>query len=220
MYTAHPSTPKPGKAILFLPDVIGIWANSKLMADQLAANGYHTLLVDLFNGDPMSLNRPADFDFMAWMTKGSDGNNPHMVPQVDKIVAAAVAHLQGQGYTDIGAVGYCFGAKSVVRFMSEAKGRAIKVGYSAHPTNVAEDELAAIKGPFSISAAETDPIFPVENRHKSEAVLKETGQAYQINLFSGVSHGFAVRADLADRQASWAREQAFEQAVKWFDFHL
>lgn len=27
------------KAILFLPDVIGIWKNSKLMADQFAENG-------------------------------------------------------------------------------------------------------------------------------------------------------------------------------------
>ena len=36
------------------------------MADQYAANGYYTLIPDLFNGDPLSLNRPADFDLMSW----------------------------------------------------------------------------------------------------------------------------------------------------------
>jgi len=66
-YVAEPSgkTIHKDTAILFLPDVIGIWQNSKLMADQYAANGYYTLIPDLFNGDPLSLNRPADFDLMS-----------------------------------------------------------------------------------------------------------------------------------------------------------
>lgn len=63
----------------------------------------------------------------------------------------------------------------------------IKVGYVAHPSFVDEDELAAITGPLSISAAETDQIFPTEKRHKSEEILQKVGQPYQINLFSGVS---------------------------------
>lgn len=45
-------------AILYLPDVLSIWQNSKLMADQYAANGYLCLIPDLFNGDPLTLNRP------------------------------------------------------------------------------------------------------------------------------------------------------------------
>lgn len=82
------------------------------------------------------------------------------------------------------------------------------------------DELRAIKGPFSISAAETDSIFTVELRHKSEDILKETKQPWQINLFSGVEHGFAVRGDVNVKQQKFAKEQAFLQAVAWFDEHL
>lgn len=62
----------------------------------------------------------------------------------------------------------------------------IKVGYVAHPSFVDDDELAAITGPLSISAAETDTIFPTELRQKSEEILRKVGQPYQINLFSGV----------------------------------
>jgi dienelactone hydrolase len=87
----------------------------------------------------------------------------------------------------------------------------------AHPSFVEETELAAITGPLSISAAETDAIFPAEKRHTSEEILQKTGQPYQINLFSGVAHGFAVRADTSDKVAKFAKEQAFIQAVTWLD---
>jgi dienelactone hydrolase len=78
------------------------------MADQFAANGYYTLMPDLFNGDAMSLNRPEGFDFMAWLTKGTGGNNPHTTEQVDPIVEKSIAYLREQGYKKIGCLGYCF----------------------------------------------------------------------------------------------------------------
>lgn len=221
-WDAYLATPAPGKvhegkAILYLPDVISIWQNSKLMADQYAANGYLTLVLDLFNGDPVALNRPAGFDFMSWLQKGSDGNNPHTAEAVDPIVEAGIKTLKEEyGIKKVGAVGYCFGGKYVVRHYKHG----IEVGYIAHPSFVDEDELAAITGPLSIAAAETDPIFPAEKRHKSEEILVKTGQPYQINLFSGVSHGFAVRGDVEVKAEKFAKEQAFLQAVTWFDEHL
>ena len=90
----------------------------------------------------------------------------------------------------------------------------------AHPSFVDEDELRGFKGPLSIAAAETDTIFPNEKRHRSEEILKEVGHPYQINLYSGVEHGFAVKGDPKIPQAKWAKEQAFLQAVQWFDEHV
>lgn len=44
---------------------------------------------------------------------------------------------------------------------------------------------------------------------------------YQINLFSGVEHGYAVRIpDLGVKEKKFAKEQAFLQAVQWFDNYL
>ena len=117
----------------------------------------------------------------------------------------------------IGAVGYCFGGKYVVRYLRPGQ---IDAGYTAHPSFVQEDELRGIKGPLAISAAEVDPIFPSEKRHESEVILKELGLPYQINLYSGVEHGFAVRGNPEKRTVQYAKESAFLQAVQWFKEHL
>lgn len=67
---------------------------------------------------------------------------------------------------------------------------------------------------------ETDSIFPIAKRHESEEILAKTGQPYQINLFSGVEHGFAVRADISKPIIRFAKEAAFTQAVAWFNQYL
>lgn len=90
----------------------------------------------------------------------------------------------------------------------------------AHPSHVEADELRAINGPLAIAAAETDFIFPTEKRHESEEILKNSGLPYQINLYSGVKHGFAVRGDLSDQVTKYAKENAFLQAVQWFKEHF
>lgn len=68
--------------------------------------------------------------------------------------------------------------------------------------------------------AETDEIFPASKRRESEDILLDIKATYQINLFPGVEHGFAVRADITKKQIKFAKEQAFLQAVSWFDEHL
>lgn len=122
-YLATPPADKAreGKGILFLPDVIGIWQNSKLLADNFAAQGYTVLMPDIFNGDALSLNRPGDFDFGAWMTKGSTGDNPHTPEAVDPIVLKGIKALRDLGIKRIGAIGYCFGAKVSEPLLTSSK---------------------------------------------------------------------------------------------------
>lgn len=85
-----------------------------------------------------------------------------------------------------------------------------------------EVELENITGPLSIAAAENDNIFTTAKRHKSEEILflKTPKVPYQICLYSGTTHGFAVRCDLSIPEQKYAKEQAFLQAVNWFDEYL
>ena len=100
------------------------------------------------------------------------------------------------------------------------KDNGFDAGYLAHPSFVDEEELKAITRPVSVAAAEIDEIFTTKHRHQSEQILIDTGVSWQINLFGGVSHGFAVRGDLKNEKLKFAMTGALKQAVDWFDFHL
>ncbi|KAL1617580.1 vacuolar protein sorting-associated protein 45 [Neofusicoccum ribis] len=234
-YVTYPEDKSTHHAVLFLTDGFGHeFINNRLVADQLAANGYFVVMPDLFDGDAVPADtRPADFDLQGWLAK-------HQTPVVDPIVASVLKGMRGTlGCKRVGAVGYCFGAKYVVRFLKG--GESIDTGFVAHPSLVEFDEIRGIKGPLSIAAAgksrtapnkslwlqfttnnsrESDFIFDNAKRHQSEDILAEMKATYQVVLYSGTEHGFAIRADLSKKHLRFAKEQAFLQAVRWLDEYV
>nr|AJD23204.1 carboxypeptidase Y [Onygena corvina] len=213
IYFAYPkeTNKKPGKAVLILSDVRGISVNSQLLADYIATCGYLVVIPDLFRGDKLLPDRSPDFDLYAWLAK-------HTTNEVDPMVASTIKMLREEhGISRIGGVGYCFGGKYLCRFMKDGN---IDVGYTAHPSFVSREELSAIQGPLSIAAAEIDDILTTALRHESEEILAKVGQPYQITLYGGVSHGFAVRGDPSDSHAVNSKEQALTQALVWFGYYM
>ncbi|KIW23500.1 uncharacterized protein PV07_11693 [Cladophialophora immunda] len=222
VYVKYPENKSTDKAILFLTDVIGHRSiNSQLMVDQLAANGYFVVMPDLFYGDAIELNKIGELDIPKWFAGGYSAKGiGHGPSTVDPIVETCLSEMRAKYHCKkIGAMGYCFGAKYVVRYLRPDQAQ-IDVGYAAHPSLIEKDELQGIKGPFAIAAAENDHVFPPEKRHESEEILKSLGLPYQINLYGGVAHGFAVRGDLKDRTQLYAKEASFLQALQWFEEYL
>ncbi|CAI6335519.1 unnamed protein product [Periconia digitata] len=214
-YVTYPEDKSTQNAIVIFTDVMGYkFTNAQLIADQYAANGYFVVIPDLFAGKEVPLNPGEDFNLQDYLA-----NTMPRVPTVDPKVEATIKALRGSEYgvKKLGGVGYCFGGKYVCRWLKEG---GIDVGYTAHPSFVDAEELEKIKGPLSISAAETDPIFPAEKRRETEDILQKLDVPYQMNLFSDVQHGFAVRCDLSKPREKFAKEQAFLQAVTWFDEFL
>ncbi|KAI2974127.1 hypothetical protein CBS147323_1516 [Aspergillus niger] len=211
-YIAYPPDRSTRNAILFLTDGNGHrFINAHLMADQFAACGYFVVMPDLFHGDPIPIDYGPDFDIMGWY-------NQHLPPRVDPIIDAILGEMRTAfGCQRVGAVGYCFGGKYVCRYLKAGK---LNAGFIAHPTMVQVGELEGVEGPLSIAAAIVDPVFTTANRHESEAILARLGVPFQINLFSDVEHGFAVRCNLSEPRQKFAKEAAFEQAVAWFDRYV
>ncbi|KAH9216134.1 dienelactone hydrolase family protein [Leptodontidium sp. 2 PMI_412] len=210
-----------GYGVVYLTDVIGHkLVNAHLLADQYADNGYVALIPDLFDGDGVPINYDhATFSFERWKS-GEFGANktPHTTPVIDPIVDACIESLRNKyKCKKIALVGYCFGAKYTVRFLADDR---VSVGFIAHPADIQKEELEAIKKPLALAAAETDDVFSTNLRHESEESLKKTGVDYQINLYSGVVHGFAVRCDLKQRNQKFAKESAMNQALHWLEHHL
>ncbi|KAF3041199.1 hypothetical protein E8E11_005088 [Didymella keratinophila] len=210
-YEIYPEDRSTQNAVLIMTDVLGFeFTNVQLIADQFAANGYYTIIPDVFRGNEIPFPMPSDFDFPSWketkMPREAD---------VDPIYAAIIKHLRGElGVKRLGGVGYCFGGKYVCRWL---KPGGLEAAFTAHPSFVTVEELKGIQGPLSIAAAETDQIFPAEKRRETEDILKEMSVPYQMSLYSDAEHGFGVKGDMANARGRFAKEQAFLQAVFWFD---
>lgn len=103
---------------------------------------------DLFRGDPVPLDRPADFDFAAWQAR----NKP---AAIDPVIALTLADIAANTHiTRLGVAGYCFGGKYVARWLEGGRSEVpIVAGYTAHPSNVEAAEWAAVAAPLSIANA-------------------------------------------------------------------
>lgn len=216
MYIARPSScggpdkAKP-KVVLYLTDVFGIQLpQNKLLADSFARAGFVTVAPDLFDGAPA----PHDINVPGFNT--SQFLAAHGPNVTDPIIAKTIAYIQNElKITSIGATGYCFGGRYAYRFGAQGKGATAV--FTAHPSLLEDGEIVANKAPSSIAAAETDALMSAARRNEIQTILQQTGTTYSIALYSGTSHGFGVRANISDPEQKFGKEEAFFQAVRWFD---
>ncbi|KDQ51146.1 hypothetical protein JAAARDRAFT_211284 [Jaapia argillacea MUCL 33604] len=65
--------------------------------------------------------------------------------------------------------------------------------------------------------AEDDFLFPTPSRRIAEDILFGKKATYQLEVYSGVGHGFAVRGDPEVEHERWAKEESAKGIVGWFD---
>jgi len=204
--------PKSSKtAVLYLTDVFGIQLiNNKLLADSFGRAGFLTVAPDLFQGQPApeDINGTPDFDLEQFLYDHS--------PEVtDPIIAATIQYMRKTLKVDkIAITGYCFGGRYSFRFLADGKGG--DVGFAAHPSLLEDAEVEAITKPVSVAAAQNDDLLPAPARHALEDLMMSTGQETTFATYGGTQHGFGVRADVSDPKQKFAKEEAFIQAVRFF----
>lgn len=194
------------KIIVILTDVYGNHFNNVLLiADTIAKNGYKVLIPDILKGDPVKPNG----DLQAWKKN-------HTLEITEPIVNGFLDKVKSELKPNfLGAIGYCFGAKYVIRNLTQS--RPLDAGAIAHPSFVTIDEVKAIKKPLIISAAETDPIFTTDLRRQTEDELAKLDSVrYELTLFSNTSHGFAVKGDISDPLVKYAKEKALNDQLYFF----
>ncbi|KAK6953267.1 hypothetical protein Daesc_005568 [Daldinia eschscholtzii] len=182
-----------------------------ILADSFGRAGYLTVAPDLFNGTPApgDINGRPDFN----VTKFLDDHRPEVT---DPIIETAIDFLRTKlGVKKVVATGYCFGGRYTFRFLAEGKG--VDVGFAAHPSLLEDAEISALNGPASIAAADADDMTPPARRSQIEALLLETGFPYSLALYGGTQHGFGVRANVSDPKQKFGKEEAFFQAIRWFN---
>ncbi|KAK3376291.1 dienelactone hydrolase [Lasiosphaeria ovina] len=219
-YVAKPAKGKAnGHVVLYFPDVWGLSNNALLLMDGLADAGFLALGMDYFCGDPLSKYRqsenepfPEGFDRAAWRAK-------HLAFAIENVPkwAAAVRERFGSPATKYACVGYCFGAPFVCQLLATDT---VSAGAFAHPSLLKEEHFNGIKHPLLLSCAEHDQAFNTESRRKAIDILQRDKKVYHLQVFAGVSHGFASRGDPSHPYQRWCKEQSLRAIADWFDLWL
>lgn len=198
------------RALVIGIDIFGYdFLNTNLVADHFAEKGYYVLVPDILLGDPYDTANFTMESLQKWRV--NHGNDVTCAKWHEYLVElkkniASDAELYG--------VAYCFGAPCI--FSELKKDGLLKAGAVAHPTGVSIEAVEAVEKPILISAAQHDPVFPPELRHKTEEALLAKNAVYQIDLFSQVEHGFAIKGDITKPEVKYAKEKCFTDVVCWF----
>ncbi|KAF5020387.1 hypothetical protein F66182_7595 [Fusarium sp. NRRL 66182] len=205
---------KPGSrvGVLYLTDVYGLALEAnKRLVDDFAESGFITVAPDFFDGASVELRDP---------TVNQGQFAARFPPSIaDPIIVKSIAYLRDVAKVDkIVASGYCYGGRHVMRYLDGVRGGGeIEVGFSAHPSGLATEEIEAIEGPITIAAAAEDELYPLERLAETNAILHEKGVVFTSVVYSGTTHGFATRANESIPLEAYAKNEAFEQAVRFFN---
>ncbi|PSN69951.1 alpha/beta-hydrolase [Corynespora cassiicola Philippines] len=227
-YTVQPLEPSQSdepKVLLFFPDIWGMYPNSLLIMDGFADKGYTVLGVDYFRGDPVWKHRKhksdketePGFDYDAWKEKHRAFADEAVPQWVQSVKEKYAKEKPGARFA---CVGYCFGAPYVCDQLSGEGASICEVGAFAHPAFLKEHHFRNLKRPLYLGCAETDFTFDTESRNRAVDIMHEVKAKYELQLFYGVEHGFAVRGDMEDRYERWVKERCFEGVTGWCDFWL
>jgi carboxymethylenebutenolidase len=200
--------------VIVYMDAFGIRPQLAEMALRLAANGYLTILPNLYyRSGPL-----APFDPVQVAAGGPERDRfKGMIASIDSAAvmrdtAAVVDYLPSNRIARdgrIGVVGYCMGGKFALSaagtFPDRVAAAAVFHGGSLATDKPDSPHLLAgqIRGKLYIGVAGIDPGFTEAEQDRLEQALNAAHVDYIIETYDQAGHGFAVNGHLAyDRDAS------------------
>lgn len=201
-FICHPERGGPYPPVLLLMDAPGIREELRDMARRLATIGYYVLLPNLY------YRAGRDTIFGPNVLEQGSAERERMravrtkmtIPPVMADVAAMIAFADGQDMAKlgpIGAHGYCmsgpYALAAAARFPERIAAAASF--YGTWLVNEAEESphlsLGKVKGKLYIACAEHDDLAPLPMVEELRGLFQRAGSPGEIELYSGVHHGFA-----------------------------
>lgn len=197
------------KIIVILTDIFGYKLNNALLlADQLSQIAQSQVVIpDILEGD--AVEDKSTFEKAVWGPK-------HSVEKTGYIVENFLKNLlKEKPIQKLYGIGFCFGAKFVVQQLS--KHGLLDAGAIAHPSMLTTEDIEEISKPILISTGDLDSAFPEEFRNLTTSILtKKRTLRFQLDLFQGCPHGYAVRGDISVPEIKYAKEKTLIDQAFFF----
>jgi len=231
-YVSKPKDGSKQKSLLFITDIFG-WEipNARLLADEYAAQGFHTYVPDFLENDPFPIENlkllaplptdhkpegiiekvidqgPVMAHFGIWAMKHREAE---VRPLIDRVIDVLRADPETGS---LSVIGFCWGGYHATALAQE--GSRIDTAVACHPAGVDTTTLEKVVKPYSLHVGGEDSFFPPSSAHEAEETLKKKNAAYEVIIYPGQVHGFAVRGDLQQKDIKEGRERCFANTVQF-----
>ena len=208
-----------GPGMVILPDVRGLYAFYKELAERFAEAGVHSVAIDYFGRTAGVSERDADFDYQPEIAKTTpDG--------IAADTQAAVEHLRSDagGAADaIFTVGFCFGGRNSFNQAARGHGLAGVIGFYGWPTrrdendtNAPSDQVDRFECPVLGMFGGADPHITPELAEQFREALDSGGIQNEIVVYDGAPHSFFDRTATDHAEAA---EDAWRRMLDFIGAH-
>ncbi|MGH7775687.1 MAG: dienelactone hydrolase family protein [Candidatus Dormibacterales bacterium] len=211
-YRARAGRPS-GRGVVILPDVRGLHAFYRELADRFAEAGFEAVAMDYFGRTAEDRNRDGSFEFRSHFEK----TRPETIAAD---VRACVEYLRtpaGGAPPALFTVGFCFGGANSWRQSAEGHGLAGCMGfYGGSPMSRVGAWIPKMEAPLLMLLAGADASTPAEEFSEFAEKVRATGTEVESHTYEGAPHSFFDRS-FAEHAA--ACEDAWRRILDFTDRH-
>jgi carboxymethylenebutenolidase len=214
-WVVYPERSDKAPVVLVIHDNRGITDWSRSVADQLAADGFIGIAVDL-----LTMKRGNQNLFSVWPVDSVRAVLGSVTPELINRSLDAVAKYAmalPSALPKYGVVGFCWGGARSFLHATAAPGLGASVVYYGSPP--AADAMATIKAPvlglYGGNDARINATIPA-----TDSAMKRLGKTYEYHIFEGAGHGFLSGQDGQNGANLTASQQAWPRTIAFFKANL
>jgi carboxymethylenebutenolidase len=206
-YLATPTSTQRAPGVVMVHEWWGLNENIKNQADELAAEGYRVLAVDLYDGEVATSASRAQQLSSSIAQERARSN-----------MQAAVAYLRGEGAPRVAGLGWCFGGGQALELAMTDTELAGHVIYYGSSMATSTDALASVQAPVLGIFGADDQVVPTTTVAQFERSLNELGIENEIHMYEGVGHAFANPSN--DGYAPEKAADAWQKTLRFLEQRL
>ncbi len=210
-WVTYPERSDPAPVVVVIHDIRAMSDWARAVGDQLAADGFISVVPDLLSGKGPGGGGTESF---------ASGEVGRAIRDLDRAevnrrlrAAAAYGTALPSATDQVGIVGFCWGGSSSFAFAVDYADLDAAVVY--YGTSPPTEALASIRAPV------LGLYGGVDNRVNStipaaQAELKRLGKRFDVNIYDGAGHGFLGRQSGQDGANQAASEGAWPATISFF----
>lgn len=208
-YYAEPAEGRRFPGIIIVHEWWGLNDSIAGMAEELAAEGYRVLAVDLFEGEVAATSTNAQA-LVAAVDQGRSIAN----------MKAAEKYLRDKGVTGMGLLGWCFGGGQALQLaLSEEEELDAMVIYYGTPLITDAGQLERIDWPLMGVFGDNDRAIPVATIDQFKQALNDADVDNEVYVYPGVGHAFANPSN-GENYAPTEAADAWEKTLAFLEDNL